>query len=73
LRAAARTLGAQVEALDVEGKDIAAIIRHASGAPRAKAGAEGGRWQEAGYWLLPLVALVLLSSFRREANEEVTA
>ena len=73
LRAAARILGSQVETLDVEGKDIAAILRHASGAPRAKAGAEGGRWQEAGYWLVPLVALVLLSSFRREANEEVTA
>jgi len=73
LRAAARTLGARVEALDVDGKDIAAIVRHASGAPLVRIGAQGGRWQEAGYWLVPLVALVLLSSFRREAKGEVTA
>jgi Ca-activated chloride channel family protein len=73
LRAAAKTLGADVAALDVEGEDIAAIVRRASGAPLAKAGAQGERWQEAGYWLVPLVALVLLSSFRKEANGEVTA
>jgi len=73
LRAAAKDLGADVAALDVEGQDIAAIVRRASGAPLAKAGAQGERWQEAGYWLVPLVALVLLSSFRKEANGEVTA
>jgi len=73
LRAAARTLGARVEALDVDGQDIAAIVHQASGAPLARVGAQGGRWQEAGYWLVPLVALVLLSSFRREAKGEVTA
>jgi Ca-activated chloride channel family protein len=73
LRAAAKNLGADVAALDVEGHDIAAIVRRASGAPLAKAGAQGERWQEAGYWLVPLVALVLLSSFRKEANGEVTA
>lgn len=72
LRAAAKNLGADVAALDVEGQDIAAIIRRGSGAPLAKAGAEGERWQEAGYWLVPLVALVLLSSFRKEADAEVT-
>jgi Ca-activated chloride channel homolog len=73
LRAAAKSLGAAVAAIDVEGEDIAAIVRRASGAPLAKAGAQGERWQEAGYWLVPLVALVLLLLFRREATEEVTA
>lgn len=73
LRAAAKSLGADVATLDVEGHDIAAIVRRASGVPLAKAGAQGERWQEAGYWLVPLVALVLLSSFRKEANGEVTA
>jgi len=73
LRVAAKTLGAAVAAIDVEGEDIAAIVRRASGAPLAKAGAQGERWQEAGYWLVPLVALVLVLSFRREATEEVAA
>lgn len=73
LRSAARTLGARVEPLDIEGKDIAAIVRRAAGTPVARAGALGERWQEAGYWLVPLVALVLLVSFRREKSEEVVA
>jgi Ca-activated chloride channel family protein len=73
LRAAARILGAKVEALDVEGNDVAAIVRRAASAPVAKAGAQGERWQEAGYWLTPLVGLVLLAAFRREENVEVTA
>ena len=71
LRAAAKALRADVEQIDVEGKDIAAIVRHAANAPVAKSGQQGERWQEAGYWLLPLVGLVVLVSFRRETSEEV--
>lgn len=71
LRAAAKALGADVAQLDVEGKDIAAIVRHAASAPVAKRGEQSERWQEAGYWLVPLIGLVALVSFRREESEEV--
>lgn len=73
LRAAAKTLGADVEQIDVEGKDIAAIVRHAASAPIAKRGQQGERWQEAGYWLVPLIGLIVLASFRREESEEESA
>ena len=73
LRAAAATLGADVAQLDVEGKDIAAIQRHAARAPVASRGQQGERWQEAGYWLVPLVGLVVLMSFRREERAEDSA
>lgn len=73
LRAAAKTLGADVEQIDVEGKDITAIVRHAASAPSAKRGQQGERWQEAGYWLVPLIGLIVLASFRREESEEESA
>lgn len=73
LRVAARALKADVEPLDIEGKDIAAIVRRAAGTPMARKGEQGGQWQEAGYWLVPLIGLLLLASFRRTAGEEVSA
>jgi len=73
LHAAAKTLGAGVEQIDVEGNDIAAIVRQAASAPVAKRGEQGERWQEAGYWLTPLVGLVVLGAFRREERVEASA
>lgn len=70
LRKAARMLEARVEPLDVEGRDVTALVRHAARAPLAQRGDQGGRWQEAGYWLVPLVSLVLLASFRRVEGGE---
>jgi Ca-activated chloride channel family protein len=66
LRAAARILDADVEPLDVEGKDVGAIMRRAARTPHTQSGEQGEHWQEAGYWLLPLLALQALASFRRE-------
>jgi len=63
-------LKAAVEPLDVDGDDVAAIIRRASRAAVLQGGEQGERWQEAGFWLLPLVGLVLVASFRREERGE---
>ena len=76
LRDAARVLGAKVEPLAINDDDIAAIIRGAKHAPQvraADAGESGERWQEAGYWLVPLLAVMVLAAFRREKKEEVAA
>ena len=71
LRAGARTLNASVEALDFKGEDdVTAIVRRAASAPVAQRGEQGERWQEAGYWLVPLVAFLLAASFRREQPRE---
>lgn len=68
LRAAARALGAAVVPLDIGDEDVAAIVRRASRAPLARGARQGDRWQEAGYWLVPLVGAVVLASFRREES-----
>jgi Ca-activated chloride channel family protein len=73
LRASARILGAPVEPLDIEGKDIAAIVRRAARTPVAQQGEAGGQWQEAGYWLVPLLGLLVLAMFRRTAKGEGAA
>lgn len=70
IRNAAKILKAKVEYLDVEDRDVSAIVRHAARAPKSTAGEQGERWQEAGYWLTPLIAIVILFSFRREEYGE---
>ena len=60
------TLKARVQPLQVDNSDVEAIISQAASAPVAREGREGSRWQESGYWLVPVVALLLLTTFRRE-------
>ncbi|MCJ7433497.1 MAG: VWA domain-containing protein [Anaerolineales bacterium] len=71
LRAAARTLGGSVVPFDVEGDDVAVIVRRAAGAPVAHVGERSGHWQETGYWLVPLAVLMLWLTLGR--REEVRA
>jgi hypothetical protein len=73
LRAAAKTLGAVVEQIDVEGNDITAILRRVASAPIVKRGEQGERWQEMGYWLVTPIGLIVLAAFRREEGEDGSA
>jgi Ca-activated chloride channel family protein len=74
LRAAAKTLRAKVQPLSIEDEDISALVHLAARPPVAQSGEQGAHWQEAGYWLTPLIALLLLSTFRRETrSQEVPA
>lgn len=70
MKAAASRLRAPVERLDFENKDVAAIVRRAAKAPVTQSGDGGERWEEAGYWLVPLVGLIVLGMFRREVSLE---
>ena len=70
LRAAAKTLRAKVEPLSTKDEDISALIRLAARQPVAKSDEPGANWEEAGYWITPLVALLLLSTFRRETTSK---
>ncbi|MDF1861094.1 MAG: VWA domain-containing protein [Verrucomicrobiales bacterium] len=72
LRDAAKVLRASVEMLTVDDGDINAVVRRASSAPVAQSGDQGERWEESGYWLLPLLGVILLASFRREKSEQPT-
>jgi Ca-activated chloride channel family protein len=70
LRMAARALRAPVEALSADDRDIQAIVRRAAKTSGTQAGEIGGQWQEAGYWIVPLLVLIMLASFRRETEGE---
>lgn len=69
---AARALNARVEPLSVDSEDVETVIRRAARTPVAREGEQGNQWQEAGYWFVPVVALIVLVSFRRSETEEVT-
>ena len=78
LRKAAHTLKAKVVPLTTDGGDIEAIIRTASRppVPRSALQEKRARWQEGGWYLLPLLALLAVLAFRREtrnAEEGVAA
>lgn len=66
---AGKALKAPVERLDSEGKDLSAIIRRASDVAKMQSGQQGDNWQEAGWWLVPFIGLVVVSLFRREVSE----
>ncbi|MBI2741503.1 MAG: VWA domain-containing protein [Rhodospirillales bacterium] len=66
------SLAAAVSALDareiettIDNADVAAIARRLADAPGTPATSEVERWEEAGYWLVPLIALIGLLWFRR--------
>ena len=66
LREAARALGASVQVMTVDDADISAVIDFAERRAASGMAGKSSRWQEAGYWLTPLLALVVALSFRRQ-------
>lgn len=66
LAAAVRALDAREIATTIDNADVAAIARRLADAPGVAAGSsEAERWKEAGYWLVPVIALIGLLWFRR--------
>ena len=72
LRSVAKGLKAPVQELTPDDADVRAITRAAARVPGRGAGDSKARWQEAGYWLTPALALMVAGSFRRtnRRNEE---
>jgi Ca-activated chloride channel homolog len=71
LRKAARGLRAKVEPLTADNTDIAAIVRAAARPPVSRSAlmTKGTRWQEGGWYLLPILALLAALAFRRESTK----
>ncbi|MBM4090800.1 MAG: VWA domain-containing protein [Planctomycetes bacterium] len=66
LHRAAAALGASITQLTPDSADVLSLVRRTAKAPVAvAAAAEGTRWAEAGWWLVPLLALLSLATFRR--------
>jgi len=66
LTAAASVVEGIVESLAVDGSDISKIVRRAAGKALPAEDELSNQWQESGYWLVPVIALILLFGFRRE-------
>ena len=71
LREAARAMGGSLTAVTADKRDLeslsAKIERSISHAPAQ----EGQQWQDAGYYLLALLALIMLTFFRRGGSVAV--
>lgn len=66
LARAISALGAKEVATTIDNADVQTIARRLVDAPGAPASpGETERWQEAGYWLTPVIALIALFWFRR--------
>ena len=69
-------VGASLTQLTPDSADVLSLVRRTAKAPVAvAAAAEGTRWAEAGWWLVPLLALFSLATFRRvhDADAEQAA
>ena len=65
----ADALGASLTPIAADTSDVEALVRRTARLPVASPeAAEGTRWSESGWWLLPLIALLSLLSFRREES-----
>jgi Ca-activated chloride channel family protein len=66
LKDAAAALGASLTPLAPDSADVLSLVRRTAKAPVAVAAAAAGtRWAEAGWWLVPWLAMLCLGAFRR--------
>lgn len=65
IQQAAGKLHAEVQALAVDDQDLTSVISFAERRASQGLAGESDRWQEAGYWLSPVIALIVALSFRR--------
>ncbi len=67
LKQAANALGAKLTLLTTDAQDVTTVVRQVARAPRS-ASVEGAsaRWAEFGWWLTPIIAVIVLAGFRRE-------
>lgn len=63
-QSASQAVGASTVHLAADDSDVSTLARAAKFATAAT-GAKSDRWEESGYWLTPLLALLLLPFFRR--------
>lgn len=66
VNSAADLVSGNVESLAIDGSDISTIVRRAAGKALPAEDELSSQWQESGYWLVPVMAMILLFGFRRE-------
>ena len=75
LRKAASALRGKVETLTVDDTDINAIVHAAARPPVSRSAIDdkGTRWQEGGWYLVPIIAFLAALTFRRETAKSAQA
>lgn len=66
LERASSALGASVISSTVDDQDLDSIVAFADRAVPSTVAGESTRWQEAGYWLTPVLAWLVVMGFRRQ-------
>ncbi|WDQ17837.1 vWA domain-containing protein [Rhodopirellula sp. P2] len=74
LQAIAKALGGKRIPLTIDDQDIQSIVQYAERRASSGLAGQSDRWQESGYWLSPLLAVMVAWSFRRErtSNEDAS-
>ena len=66
LQRAASSLGAEIVLMTADSADVLSLVRRTANTPVATRGAgESTRWAEAGWWIVPVIALLSLFGFQR--------
>jgi Ca-activated chloride channel family protein len=65
MRLAANALGGGLELISIDDSDVGAVERKLGRSLSSISKAEGQRWRDAGYWLVPLLVVLALFWFRR--------
>ncbi len=68
LRPLARALDADLVAMTDDNADVARIVRGAARPPVSRSADGTERWQDAGYFIVPILAVFALLPFRRESR-----
>ncbi len=64
------SLDASFQTMSADDSDIAKLLRLAESSAGGKSGELGDRWQEAGWWLVPILVILSAFSFRRETTKQ---
>ena len=68
---ASKSVGGRVTELTADSSDIQSILRESLASMDAAVSADGEiRWQESGWWLVPVISIVVAVGFRREKISE---
>lgn len=69
IESAVSTLHGSTVDLAIDDSDITTIVRKADRTSFASVTGEDTRWQEAGYWLVPILVIMMAWTFRRETSQ----
>ncbi len=69
IRTVAKAIGASVTLMTADSTDVRSLVRSIARAPgKVSVSDETTRWEEAGWWFVPILGLLTLAGFRRQSQ-----